>query len=219
MLSNRKIILLIVLLIVLSGASYFIIVVVPAKLAQQSYAGAKQIGKDIASAFKFTPEITVNNTVVLQQQTPILELATIKQQFQHQYAWTSTWAGSTKKINISGIFESKAGFDLNKKFSIVIHNEKAFVTAPAPEVLSVELVGDIKFSDEHGIWNWVNEQDRANAIAAFQRDARTYAQQAEFIQHAKVAMEEKLRAILKGHGKEMDIRFSNDGVQPLMPEH
>lgn len=191
------------------------LVVIPARVAEQTYDGAKQIGRDIARAFQLTPEVTVNNTIVLQQKSPVLELATIKQQFQHQYSWKNTWAGSTKKINISGVFESKAGFDLNKRFSIALHDDHAIVTLPSPQVLSVELIGDITFSDEHGIWNWVNQQDRANAIEAFQRDARAFAQQADFIQQAKKNAAEKLAGILKTHGKSAEIVFIKD----IAPEH
>lgn len=217
MFSNKKIILFVVLLVAVSAAAYFMLVVIPAKVARQTYDGAKQIGEDVARVFQLTPEITVNNTIVLQQKSPVLELATIKQQFQHQYSWTNTWAGSTKKININGIFESKAGFDLNKRFSITIHGEHATVLLPLPQVLSVELVGDIKFSDEHGIWNWINQQDRANAIEAFQRDARRYAEQADFIQLAKNSAEEKLAAILKTHGKTAQIVF-DDSAKVIAPE-
>ena len=98
MFTNRKLVLLIVLLVTLSIAAYTLLVFIPSRLAQQSYEGAKQIGRDIAKAFNVTPEITVNNTVVLQQQTPILELATLSQKFQHHYDWTNTWLGSTKKL-------------------------------------------------------------------------------------------------------------------------
>jgi len=217
MVSNRKIVLIILLVMALSATTYFMLVVIPAKIARQTYDGAKQIGKDVASVFQLTPEVIVNNTIILQQKSPVLELATIKQQFQHQYSWMNTWAGSTKKINISGVFESKAGFDLNKRFSIAIHDEHATVLLPAPQVLSVELVGDVKFSDEHGIWNWVNQQDRANAIEAFQRDARTYAQQGEFVQMAKNNAKEKLTAILKAHGKTAEIVF-DDSAKVIAPE-
>jgi hypothetical protein len=67
----------------------------------------------------------VNNTVVLQQQTPILELATLSQNFRHEYEWTNTRLGSTKKIKIKGSFEAKAGFDLNKRFALEITEDKA----------------------------------------------------------------------------------------------
>ena len=208
MFANRKLILIIILLITLCVAAYVIIVVIPSQLAERSYEGAKQIGRDISEVFQFTPEITVNNTVVLQQQTPILELATISQRFQHQYEWTNTWLGSTKKIYIRGSFEAKAGFNLNKKFSIQIDEDKAVVTLPKPQLLSIESLHDVKFEDENGVWNWVDMDDRSRAMNAFTGDAKKYAEQAQFVNQAREAMEKKLTEILKLHGKDVTIRYS-----------
>lgn len=208
MFANRKLILIIILLITLCVTAYVIIVVIPSQLAERSYEGAKQIGRDISEAFQFTPQISVNNTVVLQQQTPILELATISQRFQHQYEWANTWLGSTKKIYIRGSFEAKAGFNLNKKFSIQIDEDKAVVTLPKPQLLSIESLHDVKFEDENGVWNWVDMDDRSRAMNAFTGDAKKYAEQAQFVNQAREAMEKKLTEILKLHGKEVTIRYS-----------
>ncbi len=216
MLSNGKIILIIILLITLSTAAYVIIVIIPARLAEKTYEGAKQIGHDISKAFQFTPEITVNNTVVLQQQTPILELATVSQKFQHQHDWTNTWMGSTKKINITGIFEAKAGFNLKQKFTIRISDDEAIVTMPPAKILSVELIGDVKFHDEHGVWNWIRMDDRATAISAFQQDARKYADQADFVKQAQINMSKDLQKILALHGKQMTIEFGDEGVNKYL---
>jgi hypothetical protein len=211
MFSSRKLILVIVLLFALSAAAYVIVVVIPTKLAERSYEGAKKIGRDISKAFQFTPQITVKSTVVLMQQTPILELATVSQKFQHQYDWTNTWLGSTKKIKISGTFEAKAGFNLKEKFSIDIIENRAFVTLPPAQILSVELIGDVKFQDEYGVWNWIDMEDRAKAVNSFQQDARKYAERAEFIQQAELNLTKELRQILALHGKEMEISFSHAG--------
>jgi hypothetical protein len=208
MLANRKLILIIILLITLSITAYVIVVVIPSRLAARSYEGAKQIGRDISDVFQFTPEITVNNTVVLQQQTPILELATLSQKFQHHYEWTNTRLASTKKINIKGSFEAKAGFNLNKKFTIQINDDKALVTLPKPQLLSIESLHDVTFEDENGYWNWVNMDDRSKAMNAFTGDAKKYAEQAQFIAQAQQAMEKKLMEILRLHGKEVEIRYS-----------
>lgn len=210
--SNRKLILIIILLITASIASYFIFVVVPTRLAQRTYDGAKQIGRDISSLFSFTPEITVNNTIVLQQQTPILELATVSQRFQHQYDWTNTRLGSTKKISITGGFEAKAGFDLHKKFSIRIDEERATIYMPRPQLLSVTPLDNITFKDEHGYWNWVNMDDRAKAMNAFNADAKKYATEAQFVEQARNNMEKELKKILESHGKTVEIRYE-EGVR------
>src|SRR3954467_275590 len=98
MFKTSRIVALSILTIIVCVGAYVITVVIPTTLAKRSYEGAKQIGDDIRKVFQFTPEITVNNTVVLQQQTGILELAVLSQTFKHEYEWINTWAGSTKKI-------------------------------------------------------------------------------------------------------------------------
>jgi hypothetical protein len=215
MLTNRKLFLITVFLIVVSLTAYLLLVYIPARVAQQTYDGAKQIGRDIADVFKITPEITINNTVVLQQQTPILELATVSQKFRHHYDWTNTWLGSTKKINIQGTFEAKAGFDLNEKFSVDISANRAIVTLPQPKLLSMEPSGDVRFMDESGVWNWVDAADRSKAMNAFTRDARRYGQEAKFVAQAKTEMEKKLREIFSHHDMQVEFRYSDS--QRLYP--
>ncbi len=212
MFSNRKIILAIILLTAISITAYVLLVVIPRQFAEQSYEGAKQIGKDLRELFQFTPQIKVNNTIVVQQQTNILELATLSQKFRHTYKWKNTWMGSTKEIEVSGTFDAKAGFDLNEKFDITIEKKKAIVVFPKPKVLSVESMGDMQFRDENGIWNWVYEEDRAKAVNAFTQDARRYANQAPFINDASKKMQEKLLEVLKPHVKEVEIRIGEERI-------
>ena len=209
MLTDRKLTLVIVSSIVVVVTAYMLLIFIPGRIAQQAYDGAKQVGQDIANIFHVTPEITVNNTVVLQQQTSILELATLSQKFQHHYDWTNTWLGSTKKISIQGTFEAKAGFDLNKKFSIEIDANKAVVTLPKPKLLSIEPLGDVTFRDENGVWNWVDANDRSKAMNAFTQDAKKYGQQAQFVEQARREMETKLREILLLHEKQVEIRYAD----------
>jgi hypothetical protein len=203
----------ILLIVVGALAAYVLLVVIP----KQSYETARSIGKDFSEAFQFTPEVKVRNTVVLQQQTPILELATLKQQFQHRYNWSNTWMNSTKEIQVDGTFEAKCGFELNEKFSIEIDNKKATVYLPEPKVLSVESFGDMTFRDENGYWNWVNEQDRSNAVNAFIIDARTYANQSSFVQETKKVTEEKIRDLLSVYVDEVEFVYSEK--IPLAPAH
>jgi hypothetical protein len=200
--------LLIALLIVGTIAAYIVLVTIPSQLVKRSYEAAKTLGKDFKDAFQFTPEITVNNTIVLNQQTEILELSVLTQNFEHRYTWTNTWLKSTKQIAITGTFDAKAGFDLNQKFSIVLKDDKAIVTLPEPKILSVESKGDIVYSDENGIWNWVDTKDRSAATNAFIQDARNYAEQAAFVQDAKLKMELKLRTMLQPYAKEVVIQYS-----------
>jgi hypothetical protein len=211
---SRNLKLLIALIIVGTIAAYIILVVIPTQLAERSYEAAKTLGEDFREAFQFTPEITVNNTVILNQQTSVLELATLSQNFEHRYTWTNTWIGSTKEIAIAGTFEAKTGFDLQQKFLIALQNDTAYVTLPEPKLLSVESQGDISYRDEHGIWNWVNPDDRTKATNAFISDARKYAEQAAFVQDAKSNMEERLKVLLQPHVKGVVIQYHERVVLP-----
>lgn len=204
---SRNLKLIIILIVVGTLASYIVAVVIPTQLAKRSYDAAKTLGEDFKKIFQFTPEITVNNTIVLNQQAPVLELAVSNQNFEYRYEWTNSWLGSTKKIFISGTFDAKAGFDLNKKFSIRLQDEVAYVSLPEPVVLSVESKGDIQYRDEQGIWNWVNVKDRTTATNAFITDARKHAEQLTFVEDAKLQMETRLQELLKPYAKEVVIRF------------
>lgn len=206
---TRNLKLLIALIIVGIIAAYVALVTIPTQLAKRSYEAAKTLGQDFQNAFQITPEITVNNTVVLNQQTQLLELAVLSQNFEHRYTWTNTWMRSTKQVSISGTFEAKAGFDLKQKFKVLLKNDTAYVTLPEPIILSVESQGDVVYRDENGIWNWINPEDRSNATNAFITDARRYADQAAFVQDTKVKMEERLHALLQSHTKGVVIKYDS----------
>lgn len=206
---SRNLKLLISLIVVGTISGYIILVVIPTQLAKRSYEGARTLGEDIRKAFQFTPEIKVNNTIVLNQQTPVLELAVMSQTFGHRYVWENSWLGSTKKIFITGTFNAKVGFDLRQKFSIALRDDKAFITLPPPTTLSVETQGDITYRDEQGVWNWVSVDDRTRATNAFINDARRYANQAAFVDEAKLKMEERLKELLQPHADEVVITYQH----------
>ncbi len=206
---SRNLKLLIVLIIVGAIATYVIFVTIPTQLTKRSYEAAKTLGEDFRKAFQFTPEITVDRTIVLNQQTPVLELAVLSQNFGHNYTWTNAWLGSTKQIFITGTFEAKAGFDLHQKFKITLIDDTAYVTLPEPTLLSLESQGDITYRDENGIWNWVDMNDRTKATNAFIKDAREFAAQAAFVKDAQTKMETQVKVLLKPYAKEVVIQYSS----------
>lgn len=206
---SRNLKLIIALLVTGTVAAYIVLVTIPAQLAKRSYEAAKTLGEDFKNAFHFTPQVTVNNTIVLNQQTPIFELAVLSQNFEHRYSWTNTWLTSTKQIEITGTFVAKAGFNLNNQVSIVLKDDRAIVTLPEPVILSLESQGDIVYRDEDGIWNWINTDDRSKATNAFMLDARKYSEQASFVQDAKEQLENKLQQILKPYASEIIIQYKN----------
>lgn len=204
---SRNLKLLIALIIVATVAAYLVLVTIPTQMVERGYRGAKTLGEDLRKAFQFTPEVRVNNTIVLNQETAVFELALVQQDFEHRYVWENSWLGSTKKIFITGTFKAKVGFDLHKKFSVNLRDDKAYVTLASPRTLSVESTGDISYRDEQGIWNWVNIDDRTRATNAFIRDARRFADQATFNEKAKAEMEKRLKVLLKPHAAEVIVTF------------
>jgi frataxin-like iron-binding protein CyaY len=206
---GRNLKLIIALIIVGTITAYIVLVTIPTILAKRSYEAAKTLGEDFSKAFQFTPQITINNTIVLNQQTPIQEFAVLSQNFEHRYRWTNDWLKSKKQIDISGTFEAKAGFNLDKTVSITLTDDRAVVHLPQPSILSVESQGDIVYRDEDGFWNWINPEDRSKATNAFLKDARRFSEQASFVQDAKINVEEKLRKVLTPYAKEVIVVFDN----------
>lgn len=211
---TRHLKLIIILIVTATLAAYILFVVIPERMARIGYETAKTLGEDFRKAFQFTPEVIIENTVVLNQQTSVLELAVLSQNFQHTHAYTNTWLGSTKKINISGSFVAKVGFDLNEKFTITVDGNTARVALPEPKLLSIESEADITYRDEDGLWNWVSPEDRTKATNAFIKDAKGYAQQADFIKDARVRAEEQIRKVLAPHVEEVVFEY-----QVVMPQH
>ncbi len=204
---SRNLKLLIALVIVATVALYVVFVTIPSELARRSYDGARALGEDIRKAMQFTPEVRVNNTIVVNQQTTAFELSVLRQNFQHRYTWENSWLGSTKKIFIEGTFNAAVGFDLHEKFSITLRDGKAHVVLAEPRILSVESSGDISYRDEQGVWNWVNTNDRTRATNAFIVDARRHAERAAFVNDANREMEKRLRDLLAPYADEVEVTF------------
>src|SRR5687767_1911843 len=122
---SRNLKLLIMLIGIGTIAAYVILVIIPTQLAKRSYEAAQALSEDFREAFQFTPEVLVEHTIVVNQQTPVLELAVLSQNFEHRYKWENKWMCSTKQIAINGSFEAKTGFDLQQKFSISLQNDTA----------------------------------------------------------------------------------------------
>lgn len=212
---SRNLKLFIILVITLTVSGYIFLVVIPTEMARRSYEGAKALAEDIRKAFRFTPEVRVNNTIILNQETSVFELSVLQQNFGHRFIWENSWLGSTKKIFIAGTFDAKVGFDLHEKFSITLSDDKAYVSLPQPRILSVESLGNISYRDENGIWNWVDIDDRTRATNAFIRDARRFAEQAAFKGRAKGEMEKRLTALLKPYAQEVVVTYEPTKLPPL----
>ena len=74
-----------------TGAFYVVAVKAPSDLARKTAAGVREF-------FNFTPQVRINQTIVIEQTTPILEVATVSREMLIDHSWEQTWLRSTKTM-------------------------------------------------------------------------------------------------------------------------
>src|SRR5256885_13632546 len=110
---------LVVLILALAGVFVFWrLETWPARTIGQGTEDIERLGKDLRSAFidiaHLQPRITINNRTVVDQATPTAELAILERQLKVKREFLHSWAGSSKRMKLSGTFMVKAGFDLRQ---------------------------------------------------------------------------------------------------------
>jgi hypothetical protein len=163
---------------------------------------ARSLADGIAHSFNFTPQVKIEETVVIEQHTPIAELATVARDLMVEYSWSHQWLGSTKTITLRGTFTAKAGFDLTKPFSLTIHESPLRVHAvmPAPTLLSLQMNSYTILKDESGWWNRISDADREHAVRELQRAAREKAEASGMLAEARATVEQRIKEIAERNG-------------------
>jgi len=176
-------------------AAYRLLVQAPAKLAHATAEGLR-------SLFHVTPRVTINETVIIEQNSPILEVATVSRQLFVDHEWSHTWLNSTKLLHVRGTFTAKAGYDLKKPFEINITPSPLSATArlPDPELLSLQMDSFEVLRDENGWWNRLTEEDRTSAVTTLQTLARSKAEQSGILEEVQRSAEERIRELVERNG-------------------
>jgi len=173
-----------IIIITISASIYWMLFQAPVRATGQWVDVFKE-------ALNFNGRITVNQTVFIEGNTDITELAIREKAFTYRYEWKHQWGGSTKIIELEGAFRGKAGYDLTGQLAdpqnpwgIDISEEGRVITArmPAPAILSVEMINYKILEDKSGIWNRVKSEDRENAVNGLQRGARRELRQSGILQ-------------------------------------
>lgn len=163
---------------------------------------ARRIADGVARRLPFRPEVRIGRETVLQAQTPILELATVRREFAHQYEWEHQWLGSTKRLRLRGTFAAKAGFDLARDFYLELdpRDSRVVLVWPEPEVLGVEMLS-YEAEEAEGFWNKLSAEERAAAVNTLLESAReTASQQGNLTAEARRLLEEGMRAAVTESG-------------------
>ena len=137
---------------------------------------AKRIADGVSRRLQCRPEVRIDQVTVLERETPVLELATVRREFAHDYEWEHQWLGSTKRLHLRGTFAAKAGYDLNEKFYFEINSDDLQVQLglPEPRVLGVEMIA-YRAEEEEGYWNKLSAEERELAVNALLASARAAA--------------------------------------------
>jgi hypothetical protein len=187
-----------VLLIGASLVAYRLFVQAPADLARATADG-------IRSIFQVTPQVSINQTIIIEQASPILEIATVSRQMLIDHQWSHSWLGSTKTIHVRGTFTAKAGYNLKEPFTITIAHDPVRVIArlPVPRLLSVQMDSFVVVTDESGWWNRLTEEDRSQAVATLQSLARSKAESSGILEDVRRSSEDRIREFVERNGNEV----------------
>ena len=149
-------------------------------------------------ALQLTPQISVKNQIIVNQTSPIAELAVVSKDFVCQTRYTHTWLRSEKSIDLQATFRVKAGFDLREPVRVAIagHPPKADIALPQPKILSCEIVSEGILNESAGVWNWLGPEDHQAALEKITKEARAQAERSSLKDDAKAEIEKKLQGLL-----------------------
>ena len=189
-------------LVLAAIAAYIVLVKIPTDLATS-------IAHGVQETFNFTPQVKVEETVIIEQNVSIYEIAIVSRDIAVEYAWSHQWLGSTKTIVLRAAFTAKAGFDLKKPFTIIVERNPLRVRAnmPAPELLSIQMNTYKVLRDEDGWWNKVSVSDRELAVQELQRIAREKAQNSGMLADARSTIEERIKEIVERNGAMVEFKY------------
>src|SRR5947209_16435401 len=159
--------------LILAGAGTFVFLRLeswPARTIGQGTEDIERLGRDWRSAFidigHLQPRIRINNqTVVDEAASPVAELATLTKQVKVKREFAHTWAGSSKRIKLSGTFLVKAGFDLRQDAAVDVRPDEIVVQLPPAGIVCVEANRIDVLALENGLWNHISGADLQNELA------------------------------------------------------
>ncbi|PYL54216.1 MAG: hypothetical protein DMF29_06695 [Verrucomicrobia bacterium] len=185
--------------LILSGAGVFVFLRLetwPARTIGQGTEDLERLGKDLRSAFidiaHLQPRITINNRTVVDQATPTAELAILERQLKVKREFLHRWAGSSKRIKLSGMFLVKAGFDLRQDVAVDVRPDEILIQLPHAEIVGIEEKHVDVLTLENGLWNKITGADLENELAQLPEMARRQAREINLPAEAEQELQRQL---------------------------
>src|SRR2546421_9839557 len=168
----------------------------PARTIGQGTEDLERLGNDLRSAFidiaHLQPRITVNNRTIVDEATPTAELAILERQMKVKREFLHTWAGSSKRIKLSGTFLVKAGFDLRQDVTVDVRPDEIVIQLPHAEIVGIEEKHVDVLALENGLWNKITGADLQNELAQLPEMARRQALELELPAEAEKELQQQL---------------------------
>jgi hypothetical protein len=180
----------------LIGWAIFEFAHLPERMMARGTADLERLGKDLRSAFidiaHLQPRITINNRTFADQTTPASELAILTRQIKVEREFLHTWAGSSKRIKLHGLFNVKAGFDLRQNIAVDVRPDEIVVQLPHAQILGVEQTRVDVLAYENGLWNRISGADLESELTALPRSARQQALESDLPAEAEQELQRQL---------------------------
>ena len=184
----------------------------PARTLTQGTADLERLGRDLRSAFikigHLEPRITINNRTFAEQTTPASELVVLTRQLKVKREFLHTWAGSSKRIKLSGTFTVKAGFDLREDVAVDVRPEEIVVRVPHAQILGIEQTRVDVLALENGLWNRISSADLQNELAELPQLARRQAAEIDLTGEAERELQGQLSKRIRT-GQPLRLNFAS----------
>jgi hypothetical protein len=168
----------------------------PARTVGQGTEDLERLGKDLRAAFvdiaHLQPRITINNRTVVDAPMPTAELAILERQIKVKREFQHSWAGSSKRIKLSGTFLVKAGFDLRQDVAVDVRPDEIVIQLPHAAIVGVEENHVDVLAMENGLWNRITGADLEKELGQLPEMARKQANEIDLPAEAEQEFQRQL---------------------------
>jgi hypothetical protein len=154
---------------------------------------SRQVRDIFADVAHLQPKISVRDRVLFEQTASTLELAIASRETHVEREVKHDWLGSTKRLQLRGTYNVRAGFDLTQPFNVRITGRHVSVELPAPKILSVDQMSVEVAHFDNGLWNKFNPDEVVNEVRTLPVIAREKAVEAGLEKEALDRFTQKLR--------------------------
>ena len=201
----------VLILALLAGFIFYRIETLPLRLFDATSGRMEHWAGSVRDAFVavtgMQPRVIINERVVSQQSSPVLELAVLQRETTAERDTENTWMGSTKHLRVRGLYRVKVGYDLTRPFTVVLDQadaETVRVQTPRAKVLSVELEKLDVLTMDSGLWNRVQPEEFEQEVNALNLEARQKAWSEGMTAEAEKMFSQQIQAKL-GPGYRLEI--------------